>query len=48
MDTIIIKLLNLNMLQDSSEYSVFDALRDNHGQGLKATDLLKYLKKTLD
>lgn len=28
-----------------SEYTVFDAIRDNKGKGLKAGDLLKILKK---
>lgn len=27
------------------EYTVFDAIRDNNGRGLKADDLLKILKK---
>lgn len=27
------------------EYTVFDAIRDNKGKGLKATDLIKILKK---
>lgn len=27
------------------EYTVFDALRDNKGKGLKASDLLNLLKK---
>lgn len=28
-----------------AEYTVFDAIRDNKGKGLKAADLLKLLKK---
>jgi len=27
------------------EYTVFDAIRDNKGKGLKASDLVKILKK---
>ena len=29
----------------SLEYTVFDALRDNNGKGVKATELVKMLKK---
>ncbi len=32
-------------LLESREYTVFDAIRDNKGKGIKATDLLKLLKK---
>lgn len=31
----------------SKEYTVFDAIRDNKGQGIKAMDLVNILKKTL-
>ena len=31
----------------SSEYTVFDAIRDNKGRGLKAQDLIKIVEKTL-
>ncbi len=31
--------------EKSYEYTVFDAIRDNKGKGLKAVDLLKILKK---
>jgi hypothetical protein len=27
------------------EYTVFDAVRDNQGKGIKANDLIKVLKK---
>jgi bifunctional DNA-binding transcriptional regulator/antitoxin component of YhaV-PrlF toxin-antitoxin module len=30
---------------NSSEYTVFDALRDNAGKGIKATDLARILQK---
>ncbi len=30
---------------NNSEYTVFDAIRDNKGKGIKAKDLLKILKK---
>jgi bifunctional DNA-binding transcriptional regulator/antitoxin component of YhaV-PrlF toxin-antitoxin module len=29
------------------EYTVFDAIRDNKGQGIKAKDLVSVIKKTL-
>ena len=32
-------------LQEESEYTVFDAIRDNKGKGIKAVDLIKILKK---
>lgn len=34
--------LNIN---GSNEYTVFDAIRDNKGTGLKTKDLLKILRK---
>ena len=40
-----IRPLDLEKLDLAKEYTVFDALRDNHGRGLKARDLLKILKK---
>ncbi|OGY59384.1 MAG: hypothetical protein A3B23_03790 [Candidatus Colwellbacteria bacterium RIFCSPLOWO2_01_FULL_48_10] len=32
-------------IDNNNEYTVFDALRDNKGAGLKTTDLIKVLKK---
>ena len=32
-------------LREAGEYTVFDALRDNKGKGIKAIDLIKILKK---
>lgn len=29
----------------NNEYTVFDAIRDNNGKGIKATELVKMLKK---
>lgn len=29
----------------TTEYTVFDAIRDNNGKGIKATELVKMLKK---
>jgi bifunctional DNA-binding transcriptional regulator/antitoxin component of YhaV-PrlF toxin-antitoxin module len=29
----------------SKEYTVFDAIRDNQGRGIRAADLIKVLKK---
>jgi len=37
--------LNLAKLEQQEEYTVFDAIRDNRGQGIKAGDLVKILKK---
>lgn len=31
--------------KEDKEYTVFDALRDNHGKGVKAKDLVNMLKK---
>ena len=31
--------------KDDKEYTVFDALRDNNGKGIKANELMKMLKK---
>ncbi len=42
-----IKPLDLNKIDNIKEYTVFDAIRDNKGKGIKAKDLLKILKKTL-
>ena len=44
-DSIEISPLYLQKQMKSNEYTVFDALRDNKGKGLKASDLLKILKK---
>lgn len=32
-------------LHDENEYTVFDAIRDNKGKGIKASDLVKILQK---
>jgi len=37
--------LLLDNYSQAKEYTVFDAIRDNGGKGLKATDLVKVLKK---
>jgi bifunctional DNA-binding transcriptional regulator/antitoxin component of YhaV-PrlF toxin-antitoxin module len=31
--------------KEDPEYTVFDAIRDNNGKGIKATELVKMLKK---
>lgn len=41
-----IKPLDLAKI-DNDEYTVFDAIRDNKGRGIKAKDLLKAIKKTI-
>lgn len=40
-----IRPLDLSRFAKNSEYTVFDALRDNGGKGIKARDLKKILKK---
>jgi len=42
-----IKPINLDEIGKSQEYTVFDAIRDNKGKGIKAKDLLKILGKTV-
>jgi len=42
-----IEPLILKNVQSNEEFTVFDALRDNKGRGIKAKDLVKILKKTL-
>lgn len=32
-------------LNEGNEYTVFDAIRDNKGKGIKAVDLIKILEK---
>ncbi|HBU06676.1 MAG TPA: hypothetical protein DEB09_01170 [Candidatus Magasanikbacteria bacterium] len=41
-----IKPFDINKIAQE-EYTVFDAIRDNNGKGIKAKDLLKIIKKTL-
>ncbi len=36
---------NLKSCEVDKEYTVFDAIRDNKGKGIKAEDLLSVLKK---
>jgi len=33
--------------EDEDEITVFDAIRDNKGKGIKATDFLKIIRKSL-
>jgi len=35
----------LEQIEKQKEYTVFDAIRDNKGKGIKAKDLKKVLKK---
>lgn len=50
-NTITVKIIGDTMeisparLQESGEYTVFDAIRDNKGKGIKAVDLIKILHK---
>ncbi len=39
--------LDLKNLERQGEYTVFDAIRDNRKEGVKAKDLAKILKKTI-
>lgn len=44
-DFLEIRPLDLDKLDLKKEYTVFDAIRDNNGKGIKAKDLVKILKK---
>lgn len=44
-DFIEISSFSLDDREGNKEYTVFDAIRDNNGKGLKAVDLLSILKK---
>lgn len=44
-DFLEIRPLKLQQIENNQEYTVFDAIRDNGGKGIKARDLLKILKK---
>ena len=41
-DILEIKPINIDKMEN--EYTVFDAIRDNKGKGIKASDLVKILK----
>ena len=42
-----IRPINLDDIEKEKEYTVFDAIRDNKGKGIKAKDLVNILKKTV-
>ncbi len=46
-DKLEIKPLILEKEQEVKEFTVFDAIRDNKGKGMKAKDLVNILKKTV-
>lgn len=46
-DKLEIEPLKIKSKSVFKEYTVFDAIRDNQGKGIKAHDLIKVLKKTL-
>jgi bifunctional DNA-binding transcriptional regulator/antitoxin component of YhaV-PrlF toxin-antitoxin module len=46
-DKLEIKPLILKERKEMKEFTVFDAIRDNKGKGLKAKDLVRALKKTI-
>lgn len=40
------RFFDLEELYKKNEYTVFDAIRDNKGKGIKVKDLIKILEKT--
>jgi len=42
-----VRPLDLKGLEKDKEYTVFDALRDNKGKGMKARDLANILRKNI-
>jgi AbrB family looped-hinge helix DNA binding protein len=46
-DKLEIRPLILEKEQEVKEFTVFDAIRDNKGRGIKAKDLVNILKKTV-
>jgi bifunctional DNA-binding transcriptional regulator/antitoxin component of YhaV-PrlF toxin-antitoxin module len=44
-DKLEIRPVNLERLKNSSDYTVFDAIRDNRGKGILAKDIVKILEK---
>jgi bifunctional DNA-binding transcriptional regulator/antitoxin component of YhaV-PrlF toxin-antitoxin module len=46
-DRLEIRPLDIKKLKEMGEYTVFDAIRDNRGRGIKAKDLVKILEKTI-
>jgi hypothetical protein len=41
-------LISVPKINTDKEYTVFDAIRDNGGKGIKAKDFLKALEKSLN
>jgi len=41
----VLEIRPIDIEKAENEYTVFDAIRDNKGKGIKATDLVKILKK---
>ena len=46
-DRLEIRPIDIKDLGKKQEYTVFDAIRDNKGKGIKAKSLIKILKKSL-
>lgn len=46
-DRLEIRPIDIKDLSKKQEYTVFDAIRDNKGKGIKAKSLIKMLKKSL-
>lgn len=44
-DVLEIRPVDLDKLESQSEYTVFDAIRDNKGKGIDADDLIKILEE---
>jgi bifunctional DNA-binding transcriptional regulator/antitoxin component of YhaV-PrlF toxin-antitoxin module len=40
-----LEITPINLKELESDYTVFDAIRDNKGKGIKATDLINILEK---
>ena len=40
-----LRISPIHLEKNKNEYTVFDAIRDNSGKGIKATELVKMLKK---
>lgn len=46
-DKLEIRPLIVNEEIQAKEFTVFDAIRDNKGKGIKAKDLISFLKKSI-
>jgi len=44
-DSLVISPIDVEKMSEEKEYTVFDAIRDNKGKGIKATELAKVLEE---